>query len=897
MSWQPDPTSLNQLIDLLSKAQSPDSTVQQMVYTQLQSFNAIPDFNNYLIYIFATPDLPQSNIYMRNQSGLYLKNNILNSNNNITPEIIARAKEASIQTLVDTDKMIRLTSGTIISTIINIYGLESWPEILPGLDKLLDHPEAYVVEASINALEKICEDNTRQLNEDSNKPLFYMIPKIIKLFDSPSAKVRRDAIKCINHFITTNSEALNANINNYVQALYQRTNDTDPEVRKYLCQSLVNILDVYPNQLIPEIKNVVGFMLYCTNDEDESVALEACEFWIVFAEKYEMAQYIEPFLPKIVQILLKSMVYSEEEIDMLEQDDNNQDTEQDIRPMHHKSKNAHGMGEEKDDEEDEEEEDDDDEYAYEWNLRKCAAFTLDEFASIYSNNLLEILLPPLQEKLNSPDWKDNECAILALGAIAEGCGDRMEPYLPEMMKFLIQNLSNQKPLVRSITCWTLSRYCNWGMTYQEGGNKIFFIPIVEGILNNLLDNSKRVQEASCSALITLIEESNGDLIQFMNPIIEKLGQAFNIYQSRNLLILYNAIGTLAESFGEAINTQEFINLIMQPLVKRWTMLNDDDRDLFPLLECLSYIAIGMGQGFLPFALQIWKRCLTLIETTVHMAEASANGVIDDYVDKDFIVVSLDLLSGIVQGLGSNATQVIEPTRDGFLSILFYCMKDSMADVQQSAYALLGDLAINVFQYIKPHLDEIFTDVVNETIPNEDRLCISSAVYNNAVWATGEIAIKNGADTAPYVSKLLENFIPLIQADYSPTNLKENLAITLGRLGLVCNNLVAPYLEHFFKPWCAALRSTADNEEKVSSFLGMCDLIQANPNAVSNDFVHFCDSVTQFNDISPELNEKVRTILYGLKQMYGNQWDSMLSSLGDPDVEQIMRRRLMERYQI
>jgi len=23
---------------------------------------------------------------------------------------------------------------------------------------------------------------------------------------------------------------------------------------------------------------------------------------------------------------------------------------------------------------------------------------------------------------------------------------------------------------------------------------------------------------------------------------------------------------------------------MQPLVKRWTMLNDDDRDLFPLLE-------------------------------------------------------------------------------------------------------------------------------------------------------------------------------------------------------------------------------------------------------------------------------------------------------------------------
>jgi len=44
--------------------------------------------------------------------------------------------------------MIRLTSGTLISTIINIYGLESWPGILPSLDELLEHPEAYVVEVS-----------------------------------------------------------------------------------------------------------------------------------------------------------------------------------------------------------------------------------------------------------------------------------------------------------------------------------------------------------------------------------------------------------------------------------------------------------------------------------------------------------------------------------------------------------------------------------------------------------------------------------------------------------------------------------------------------------------------------------------------------------------------------
>lgn len=905
MNWQPEPNSLNQLVDLLHKAQSPDSSVQMMVYKQLESFNTIPDFNNYLIYIFS--NLIQENEYIRNQAGLYLKSNLINTNVTIPNEIIMYAKEAAIQTLVDKNKMIRSTSGTIISTILNIYGIETWPEILPNLVKLLDHPEIYVVEASINALQKICEDNTSQLDNDANRPLFFMIPKFIKLFDSPNSKVRRDAIKCVNYFVTINSEALNANINVYVQGIYQRTSDTDQEVRKAVCQSIVSILDSFPKQLIPEIENVVEFMLFCTQDEDESVALEACEFWLVFAEKYELMDYMEPFMPKIVTVLLKCMVYSEEEIEILDQDDNNPDTEQDIKPRHHKAKNAHGnaMGKEVKendiDEENEEEEDEDDDLSYEWNLRKCAAYTMDELATIYNSILLDILIPPLQEKLMSNDWKDIECAILAIGAIAEGCGDKMEPHLPEMMKFLLHNLNNPKPLVRSITCWTLSRYSNWAINYQgvdeQGNRQSYFLPLLEGFLNTILDNSKRVQEASCSALITFTEEAQGELIPYMGPIIEKLSMAFEKYQNKNLLILYNAIGTISEAFGEAINNPQFVELIMKPLLKRWSVLNDDDRDLFPLLECLSYVAIGMGPGFLPYAPQIWERSMTLIETTVHMAEASANGIIDDYVDKDFIVVSLDLLSGIIQGLGAQATEVINPTHDRFMSILFYCMKDTMPDVQQSAYALLGDLTINVFQYVKPNLNEIFTDILTQIVPDEDQILIRSSVYNNAIWASGEIALKNGAETSTYASPLIERLIPLIQSESTPSNLKENIAITLGRLGLVCTAIVAPHVEHFFKQWCKALRSTSDNEEKISAFIGMCSLIEANPNGVSKDFVYFCDSITQFNDISSELNEKFKNILYGLKQMYGDQWDSMLNSLPDVNVQQIMRKRLMERYQI
>ena len=50
---------------------------------------------------------------------------------------------------------------------------------------------------------------------------------------------------------------------------------------------------------------------------------------------------------------------------------------------------------------------------------------------------------------------------------------------------------------------------------------------------------------------------------------------------------YDAIGTLADSVGHHLNKPEYINLLMPPLIQKWNVLKDEDKDLFPLLECLS----------------------------------------------------------------------------------------------------------------------------------------------------------------------------------------------------------------------------------------------------------------------------------------------------------------------
>lgn len=71
----------------------------------------------------------------------------------------------------------------------------------------------------------------------------------------------------------------------------------------------------------------------------------------------------------------------------------------------------------------------------------------------------------------------------------------------------------------------------------------------------MLDPNKKVQEAACSAFATLEEEACMELIPYLPVILETLVAAFGKYQAKNLLILYDAVGTLADSVGQYLNDE------------------------------------------------------------------------------------------------------------------------------------------------------------------------------------------------------------------------------------------------------------------------------------------------------------------------------------------------------
>jgi hypothetical protein len=340
--------------------------------------------------------------------------------------------------------------------------------------------------------------------------------------------------------------------------------------------------------------------------------------------------------------------------------------------------------------------------------------------------------------------------------------------------------------------------------------------------------------------------------------------AYAKYQAKNLLILYDAIGTLAETLGHKLNQPEVVNILLPPLVARWNQLHDDDTRLFPLLECLMYIATALGEGFLQYAPPVYARCLRLVESTLG---AEMNGV-PNPPDRDFIICSLDLIGGLVEGLRTHMNGLIKDSR--LLELLFLCMKHESGDVRQSAFALVGELSKSSIELLGPCLGQYVPVLIQNFHPEHQSAC------NNAVWAIGEIAMRVGGEMQPMVAPIMSKLIELING-YWPRNLIENVAITIGRLGLVCPQAVAPYLEEFILPWCTSLRCVRDDGEKESAFKGLCTIIGANPQAAINHLGPIVDAIASWDQPKPELAQAFAHILQSFKAAVPETWQSFYDS--------------------
>lgn len=394
---------------------------------------------------------------------------------------------------------------------------------------------------------------------------------------------------------------------------------------------------------------------------------------------------------------------------------------------------------------------------------------------------------------------------------------------------------------------------------------MFLLTVRGAVLLRLLDKNKRVQHSACSALSVLEEELMAEVTPYIGNIAECMSKCFLFYRERNLMVLYDAVSTLAETTGEGLNKPQYLELLLPPLIQKWNEIPDNDRQLLPLLECLSAVATAVGPSFGQFATPVFTRCVRLIEATLQQQQQAASDPAHyEQPEKEFMICALDLISGLVEGLKQDIEPFLESTN--LPQMIVQAASDTGPDVRQSAFALMGDLSKYAIQYLHPVLSDLLSIASRNLDPHWTSVC------NNSVWAMGEVAMQVGPQISYLIPTVLPRLIALVNRRVLNANLLENTAITIGRFGLANPDMVAPHLPSFVQFWCYTLRNIRDDVEKESAFRGLCEMINRNPDGVVRHLLFVCDAIASWGTIPDDLRQIFHELLYRFKQSLGTSWD-------------------------
>ena len=885
------------------------------MFQKLQQLGKAPEFNNYLAFVLTQGEGTQDEI--RQTAGLLLKNNLKTGWHSTDAAHQAYIQRALLPGLGHPNRFLRHTVGTALSMITRAVGPRGWPGLYTALAQILEQPpDANHVDGALDCVKKACEELNGRLDEQvaglpEGSAAGLLISRLLPLMANPDVGVRRTALASINLMDPTWPATHAAAMDTYLQGLFQLANDSDNGVRKNVCSGIVSLLYRAPEKLVPNIRDVITYMIEMTNFSDEDVALESCEFWATFCEAdldRDTVEVLREFMPKLIPMLLTNMAYAEDDEEVLNAEDDEAnagrvDRDQDIKPSFRGQKDkGSGLGDPAGGDpghtgDDETYDDDDDDEAAQWNLRKSSANGLDVMSNLFGDDLLPMILPVVEQRLADANWRLRESAILALGAVAEGCSGGLAQYVPQLIGFLVPSLDDARPMVRSIACWTLSRFARWVVqmtfaprpgdppppTAEQGMG--FMNSILGGMLRRVVDHNKHVQAAACGALATLTQETGEDIAPWLGPTVQALAQAIATYQRKNMRSVYDAVATLCESAGDCIQTPDVARALLPPLLQKWEAGGDAQPDLYNLLECVTSVVMGVGLGAQEYAAPMFARALQLTRQQLALREqAKANPDSDVPYEPDHVVCALDLLSGVADGMGAACEALVSANAPALREVIVASVSDPYSPgIRRSAFALVGDIAKSGGgQHVAPSLPQIFECAAANLQPKMVQ-AYNMSVCNNACWSAGEIALAFSPEAlAPYVPALCGAFVQVLNMTMINRSLGENAAIALGRFAMRCPEQLAGGFGELCGPWCGALRRLRDGQEKEQAFAGLVRLVQANPQgAVGDQMVNMMNAIASWQFVRDQtLHANLLQLMQGYEQMLGaEQWAQLANALG------------------
>ena len=192
--------------------------------------------------------------------------------------------------------------------------------------------------------------------------------------------------------------------------------------------------------------------------------------------------------------------------------------------------------------------------------------------------------------------------------------------------------------------------------------------------------------------------------------------------------------------------------------------------------------------------------------------------------------------------------------------------------------MVGDLQKHLGACISEKLPEFITCAIQNLLYNHqiiDPTQNQLTVCNNACWCLGEMAVSpiNKEIIKPYTEEIVSKLTQIFQSSRLNKSLAQNIAITLGRLGLISPEGVAQHLDKIAKQWCLSLKYIKgdSNDEKHQAYKGLCYTIGRNSKAIQAHFPYFCSAIVDYKNPRQELHLIFKAILETFKQSCGDEY--------------------------
>lgn len=845
---------------------------------------------------------PSCSLIGRELSGFEIKNNLNHP---------SCGKNASIATsilqvgITDPERKIRKVSSSIVSRAVR-EALWPAPTVLQQLCAVLSSSSSTsaAIHGAVLAISKVVDDCIILL--DAQEATGGVVQAVLP-FLSPSAsltnqealEVRLKALEIMEvileqagmDFDSVSYRSTQPVIFGIIQACFSNLENPPSNALAAKSISCIVLSLAHENQINDSMfYTILQLMEKATTQEgvvDEELRMAAVEFWRAVLHFPRFAQLSAPSMTVIIPTLIRFMIYSDMEIGMLSGSANDwqeEDKEDEIRPRHFQSK-MQTTNDEDDDDGDENDE------VEKWNLRRVAARTLDDISAYYGEPVLDPALQAIMGWMNSEkamsdpksDWKYVEAACLAFGAITEGCLHSMSSCLPSFSSHFISLIQNPEThfLVVCISLWCCEQIIEFFVS--PPGNLLD--SLIKVVLSRMQNPSKKVQESATSALSTLVEKCTLEQLEpYTLPISKTISECLQGFQLKNRLLLLESFGLICEKLSPVLReNDEAVGLLLAPLSKIWISTPDNSIFLFSIFECMSSVCGSLGPVLPQDTVSgVFQRAFSQLQ--LHLASLEKG---DDEDAAEFVVTAADLISGLVDGLGSSIEPYVAQSREVFFRSLFAMLNNQEnANVRQSGFCLCGDIGKafpTYLQSVLPHFSEALAANLSEATEHNYR------VISNAAWAVcnlleNELAIQNlptlaGSSYLDKIYAMMAKILVTTDITVDMRNMADNISLLLGQ-----SLAMDPDVErrsgcpasYFSRRFCEYVRNMKTSlSQKTLALNGYIRAMSASPQEGASHVYLILDLAASMSSEPPDTLAAMTVLLQKLAQINPNSWSAAL----------------------